>query len=534
MASTVHLSRPSKTAAGSIASADERLAFERLLVDLSAQFANLAGDRFEIAIQTALSRIREFLGFDRCSFGELLEDGSIDVLSTSAIEGVAPLQLGNLSQDLAWYHRKLRAGEMVVLQSLPDDLPPEAVAEAEYCRSVGFRAHVGIPISVGGRFSALLAFGSFRETRRWPVDLMARAKLIGEIIAQAIARKRSDERLEAALVEIRTLKDRLEQENAYLRHVVQEKMPQGLTSHSPHFLKVIEEASRVSQTNTTVLLLGETGSGKEVLAQAIHDASARKGRPMVKVNCAALPATLIESELFGREKGAFTGAIARQAGRFEIADGSTIFLDEIGELPLELQPKLLRVLQEGEFERLGGSRTIKVDVRVIAATNRDLSQAVRDGRFREDLFYRLDVFPIELPPLRERPEDIPLLSWTFVKEFSNSMGKQIEKIASESMSTLMAYSWPGNIRELRNVIERAMILAHGPVLQIKLANRPLPLEPGKPADGTLEEAERAHIVRTLERSGWRIRGAGGAAEQLGIKPTTLESRMKKLGIAHAR
>jgi len=216
---------------------------------------------------------------------------------------------------------------MIVLQSLPDDLPPEAVAEAEYCRSVGFRAHVGIPIRVGGRFSALLAFGSFHETRRWPVDLMARAKLIGEIIAQAIARKRSDERLEAALVEIRTLKDRLEQENAYLRHVVHEKMPQGLTSHSPHFLKVIEEASQVSQTNATVLLLGETGSGKEVLAQAIHDASARKDRPMVKVNCAALPSTLIESELFGREKGAFTGAIARQAGRFEIADGSTIFLD---------------------------------------------------------------------------------------------------------------------------------------------------------------------------------------------------------------
>ncbi|MBN9043420.1 MAG: sigma 54-interacting transcriptional regulator [Rhizobiales bacterium] len=192
------------------------------------------------------------------------------------------------------------------------------------------------------------------------------------------------------------------------------------------------------------------------------------------------------------------------------------------------------MLQEGEFERLGGSRTIKVDVRVIAATNRDLSQAVRDGRFREDLFYRLDVFPIDVPPLRERPEDIPLLSWTFVKEFSNSMGKQIEKIASESMSMLMAYSWPGNIRELRNVIERAMILAHGPVLQIKLAHKALQLDPGKPADGTLDEAERAHIVRTLERTGWRIRGAGRAAELLGVKPTTLESRMKRLGITHER
>jgi transcriptional regulator with GAF, ATPase, and Fis domain len=281
-------------------------------------------------------------------------------------------------------------------------------------------------------------------------------------------------------------------------------------------------------------LFGETGSGKEVLAQAIHDASTRKDRPMVKVNCAALPATLIESELFGREKGAFTGAIARQAGRFEIADGSTIFLDEIGELPLELQPKLLHVLQEGEFERLGGARTIKVDVRVIAATNRDLAQAVREGRFREDLFYRLDVFPIELPPLRERPEDIPLLTWIFVKEFSNSMGKQIEKISADSMSTLMAYSWPGNIRELRNVIERAMILAHGPILHVKLGHKPLRLDPGKPADGTLDQAERAHIVRALERCGWRIRGVSGAAEQLGVKPTTLESRMKKLGIVQTR
>ena len=530
MADVMPFSRHSEARAGSVASADERLAFERLLVDLSSQFANLAGDQFETVTEMALSRIREFLGFDRTSFGEFVEDGSIDVLSSSVIAGAPALQVGNLSRDLAWYHRKLRAGEMIVLQSLPDDLPPEAAAEAEYCRSVGFRAHVSIPIRVGGAFSGFLAFGSFSEARRWPADLLARARLIGEIIAQALASKRSDERLAAALAEIRNLKDRLEQENAYLRHVVQEKLPHGLTSHSPRFQSVIEEASQVAQTNTTVLLLGETGSGKEVLAQAIHAGSPRKDRPMVKVNCAALPATLIESELFGREKGAFTGAIARQAGRFEIADGSTIFLDEIGELPLELQPKLLRVLQEGEFERLGGSRTIKVDVRVIAATNRDLGQSVREGRFREDLFYRLDVFPIELPPLRERPEDIPLLSWIFVKEFSNSMGKQIERISADSMNALMGYAWPGNIRELRNVIERAMILAHGPMLQIKLGHRQLRLEPGKPADGTLDQAERGHITRALERCGWRIRGAGGAAEQLGIKPTTLESRMKKLGI----
>jgi transcriptional regulator with GAF, ATPase, and Fis domain len=278
------------------------------------------------------------------------------------------------------------------------------------------------------------------------------------------------------------------------------------------------------------LLLGETGSGKEVVAQAIHDASGRKDRPMVKVNCAALPATLIESELFGREKGAFTGALARQAGRFEIADGSTIFLDEIGELPLELQPKLLRVLQDGEFERVGGTRTIKVDARVIAATNRELARAVSAGKFREDLFYRLDVFPIEVPPLRERREDIALLSWTFVKEFSRSMGKPIDRIADASMAAMQAYPWPGNVRELRNVIERAMILARGPTLQVTLNRTPIQPPIGETRSATLEEAEHAHILQALERSAWRIRGPGGAAALLDVKPTTLESRIKKLGL----
>jgi transcriptional regulator with GAF, ATPase, and Fis domain len=249
---------------------------------------------------------------------------------------------------------------------------------------------------------------------------------------------------------------------------------------------------------------------------------------MVKVNCAALPASLIESELFGREKGAFTGALARQPGRFEIADGSTIFLDEVGELPLELQPKLLRVLQEGEFERLGGAKTIKVDVRIIAATNRRLEQAVKEGRFREDLFYRLNVFPIEVPPLRDRREDIPLLSWTFVKEFSNSMGKPVAEIADESMAALQAYHWPGNIRELRNIIERAMILNQGSTLSIKLAHTVLRPVAVTAMAGSLDEAERTIILQALEQCNWRIRGSTGAAALLDVKPTTLESRIKKL------
>ena len=412
---------------------------------------------------------------------------------------------------------------------MTEDLPPEAVGEAEYFKRTGLHSHLSIPFRIGGRIIGAIAFAAFRETRAWPDDLIARLTLVGEVFAHAIVRKREQEKLLRAMAEIKVLKDRLEHENAYLKDVAQTRPPQGVVGKSPRFLSVLDDIGQVAQTDSTVLLLGETGTGKEVLAQAIHDASARRNRPMVKVNCAALPAALIESELFGREKGAFTGALARQAGRFEIADGSTIFLDEVGELPLELQPKLLRVLQEGEFERLGGSRTIKVDARVIAATNRPLAQAVSEGRFREDLFYRLEVFPVEVPPLRERREDIPLLSWTFVKEFSNSMGKAIDTIADDSMAALLAYPWPGNVRELRNVIERAMILSRGPTLHIKLGLPALRPQAANTA-GTLEEAEREHILQALERCSWRIRGSNAAAELLGMKPTTLKSRIKKLGL----
>jgi transcriptional regulator with GAF, ATPase, and Fis domain len=393
---------------------------------------------------------------------------------------------------------------------------------------------LSIPLRIGGRIIGAIAFAAFAETRTWPGDLIARLKLVGEVFAQAIARKREQEKLLSAMAEIKILKDRLERENSYLQHAAQVRPPQGLTSRSPRFLSVIEEIVQVAQTGSTVLLLGETGSGKEVLAQAIHDASVRRGRPMIKVNCAALPASLIESELFGREKGAFTGALARQPGRFEIADGSTIFLDEVGELPLELQPKLLHVLQEGEFERLGGTKTIKVDARVIAATNRPLAQAVKEGKFREDLFYRLDVFPIEVPPLRERREDIPLLAWTFVKEFSNSMGKPIDEIAEESMSALQEYHWPGNIRELRNVVERGMILGHGPKLHVKLCHTTLRPVAVRATAGSLNEAERAIILQAVEQCNWRIRGSNGAAALLDVKPTTLESRIKKLGLTPKR
>jgi transcriptional regulator with GAF, ATPase, and Fis domain len=290
---------------------------------------------------------------------------------------------------------------------------------------------------------------------------------------------------------------------------------------------VLKQAEMVAKQDTSVLILGETGTGKELLARAIHNMSPRKDRTMIKVNCAALPATLIESELFGREKGAFTGALSRQVGRFEAADGSTIFLDEIGDLPLEMQAKLLRVLHDGQFERLGSAESVTADVRVIAATNHNLEQEMREGRFRQDLYYRLSVFPITVPPLRERQEDIPLLVWSFVRELGESMGKSISEISKKDMDKLKSYFWPGNVRELKNIIERAMILSTGATLHLdQMGSEGVETMHST----TLKGVERSHILEILEDTGWKISGKNGAAEALGLKESTLRARMKKLGI----
>jgi formate hydrogenlyase transcriptional activator len=288
----------------------------------------------------------------------------------------------------------------------------------------------------------------------------------------------------------------------------------------------------VAPTESTVLILGETGTGKELIARAIHTASSRSGRPFVKLNCAAIPTGLLESEIFGHEKGAFTGAIAQRIGRFELADGGTIFLDEVGDIPLELQTKLLRVLQEREFERLGSTRTLRTDVRLIAATNRALRKMVEQRKFREDLFYRLNVFPIDVPALRERSEDIPLLVNHFAQRFARRMNRTIETIPAETMAALTRYPWPGNIRELQNLIERAVILSRGPVLQIPLQdldNR-IALRRDNGTDQTLEAAERTHILAILNETRWVFAGPRGAAARLGINRSTLQFRLKKLGI----
>jgi PAS domain S-box-containing protein len=353
-------------------------------------------------------------------------------------------------------------------------------------------------------------------------------KLIGVSI-DITERKKAEEQLRQALEDLRRLRDQLQRENVYLRaEVVRGQRQAQIAGTSAAIRQALDQAERVAATPSTVLLVGETGTGKERFAEAIHELSDRRDRPMVRVNCAAIPATLIESELFGREKGAYTGALSRQAGRFELAHLSTIFLDEIGDLPMEVQVKLLRVLQEKRIERLGSPRPILVDVRIIAATNQDLEAAIRAGRFREDLYYRLNVFPIVIPPLRERRDDIPILARLFVEELATSMGKHIDAIAGPSLEALADYAWPGNIRELRNVIERAMILATGPTLRIDIPHPAV--SPARAASREIKAVERNHILGVLEQTGWRIRGPRGAARILGLRPTTLETRMARLGI----
>jgi PAS domain S-box-containing protein len=333
--------------------------------------------------------------------------------------------------------------------------------------------------------------------------------------------------IDKARLEVRRLREQLRSDTGTVRREGVERSDDIVVGQGAAARRVMELIEQVAATDSTVLLLGETGTGKELCAAQIHERSTRRARGMVRVNCAAIPSTLIESELFGREKGAFTGALARQIGRFEVADHSTIFLDEVGDLPAEVQVKLLRVLEERRFERLGSPRVIPVDTRIVAATHRNLEQLMVAGSFRDDLYYRLNVFPIRVPALRERVEDLPLLVWHFVEKFARTFGKRIETISKSNMEALQRYSWPGNIRELRNVVERAMITAPGPRLTI-----PVP-ETSSAASGRsirLVDVERTHIRRVLESTRWRIRGVGGAAEQLGLKPTTLETRLAKLGL----
>jgi formate hydrogenlyase transcriptional activator len=507
---------------------EERLRFEGLLTELMAGFVNIPADKVDGAIEKTQQSICEALGLDRSTLYQLRE-GSPDVVTTHcwARPEFKPNPLVSASKLYPWGSRQILAGRSVQFSSV-EELPAEAGVDKETIRRLGPKSNVTFPLIAGGKLLGAVAFGAMREERRWPEPLVGRLRLIAEIFANALSRQAADAALRQALEQVQQLKNQLEQENAYLRQEVKEfHAHRRLTGRSPALQRVLAQVEQVAPTGSTVLLQGETGTGKEVIASVIHELSPRSGRAMVTVNCAAIPATLIESELFGREKGAYTGALTRQAGRFELASGSTIFLDEISELPPEVQVKLLRVLQEKEIQRLGSHKPVKVDIRIIAATNRDLEKLVREGKFRQDLYYRLNVFPIKVPPLRERREDIPPLVWAFVEEFATQFGKQIQSIGQATMDQLQRYTWPGNVRELRNAIERAMIVSSGTRLKIE--------QPDTGATGTqpsqvMDEVQREHLLRVLEQTAWRIRGEKGAAAILGLKPTTLEFRMAKLGL----
>jgi formate hydrogenlyase transcriptional activator len=389
------------------------------------------------------------------------------------------------------------------------------------------QSHCWLPLTTARRRLGVLVFTSRQPSAYDSADI----DFLQQVANQgAVAVENA-----VAFQEIEALKDMLARENAYLEEEVRTGHNFGeVVGQSAALRHVLTEVETVAPTGSTVLIRGETGTGKELIARALHELSPRKGRTFVKLNCAAIPTGLLESELFGHEKGAFTGAIAQKIGRFELAHQGTLFLDEVGDIPPELQPKLLRVLQEQEFERLGSTKTLKVDVRLVAATHRDLEQMVAEGRFRADLYYRLNVFPILLPPLRERRDDIPRLVRHFTQQFARRMGRRIESIGSEIMDALAAYSWPGNVRELQNVIERAVIHSPGPSLQVALADlqpTAAPAQAPAAAAATLADAEREHILGVLRETGWVLGGPNGAAARLGMKRTTLQSKMKKLGIS---
>ncbi|HXW05030.1 MAG TPA: sigma 54-interacting transcriptional regulator [Vicinamibacterales bacterium] len=507
-----------------------RIDFERLVADLSIEFINLPSQQVDDAIRSALQRVGESLDLDRCTFFRIQPDGTLsDPIGWSRADVPRMPATIDAAKHFPWALENARAGRTICVNTLAD--VPNPVDRASY-EALGTRSVVTVPLSVGGRVVGAVGFNMVRRERTWAQENLHRMRVIATAFGNVLARQQSDDALRKALADVERLRDQLQSENVYLRKEVRERLgSHTIVGQSPAIRRVLEQVRQVASTDSTVLLLGETGVGKELFATHIHELSARHARAMVRVNCSAIPATLMESELFGREKGAFTGALARQIGRFELADHSTIFLDEIGDLPPEVQVKLLRVLEERQIERLGSPKSIRVDVRVIAATHRDLEQRIADGAFRDDLFYRLNVFPIMVPPLRERVEDIPLLVARFVDEFSRTFGKRIEMIPRENMMALQRYAWPGNIRELRNVIERAMILATGPRLTIAL---PALTAAANRRSERLAEVEKEHIRAVLESTGWRVRGAGGAADRLGLKPTTLETRMAKLGLQRPR
>ena len=493
----------------------------RTLLDINnAIVTKLVRDELFSAIAEVLARV---ISFDRVSLS--LYDPEANVLRLVTYAGPYRREdytpIGRvLELDDSPVGRAFQSKKPVLLSDLE---AKRQTSSEERAFGHGFRSLCSLPLIVRDKSIGGITVGSLTKSQYTEAD----AQFLMEVakqIAIAVDNMRSYE-------EIESLKTRFESETVYLQEEIKtEHNFEEIIGQSAPIRHLLRKIEQVAPTETTVLIQGETGTGKELLARAIHDRSRRKDRPLVKVNCGSIPSGLVESEIFGHEKGAFTGATQRRIGRFELASGGTIFLDEVTELPLDTQVKLLRVLQEGEFERVGSSTTIKVDVRVIAATNRDLKEVVANGTFRSDLFYRLNVFPLAAPSLRDRKGDIPLLINFFLSKFGKKLGKEVRGVSQQAMQNLVNYSWPGNVRELQNVVERAVVLANGPIIQMSEAMPRSESPASESAVYTLEQIERNHILRVLNETKWVIHGSKGAAEVLDINPSTLRSRMEKLGI----
>lgn len=508
---------------------------QRVISNIAASLVHVHPDAAKLDINKALQQIGETTNADFCSFwyaDKETEELTLDYKWSVDISVIPQTYSVNFAANYPWLTRCMKKEKLLHITN-PENLPEKAKAELE---KIGVQSLVLAPFKVAHGGRGYLGLGTVSVGfQHWSKDIVPQLSLVGSILANALVRRSMDSVLEQAHQQIQDLTCKISTENKLLLQEFDESnFDKSLVGKSHVFRTVLYQVDQVASTDSTVLLLGETGVGKGLVARRIHQQSGRSSKPLIILNCAALPPMLVESELFGHEKGAFTGAINRKIGRFELADCSTIFLDEVGDLPLDLQVKMLRVIQDHEFERVGSSITQTVDVRIISATNRNLDNLIEQGDFRADLYYRLGVFPIRVPSLRERRSDIPLLVWFFISELQSRLGKSFDAVSTQAMNRLTSYHWPGNIRELRNIVERAMILSQGTTLVLG------DWFPGSPSltnelEGkTIEEVEKFHITKILEECNWRIRGPDGAAEHLGLKRTTLQSRMKKLGIERPR
>jgi len=505
---------------------------EHLVEEFSARLSTIESVDLSAEIEPMLRRLGEIVGVDRTTLIEYASDGE----TLNAYQWVGPSLAeqpeAEDTEHASWLWERLRPHhDAMVLERIPADLPPQAATPAlvEHLRALPLGSIVALPVRIGAELICALFF-EHRDSHVWPDALLERLRLLAALLGAALHRRRQDTALRESRAELERLAAQYEREKEPFDDDAAAPQFDGIIGKSPALRAALVRVQEVAPTTSSVLLLGETGTGKELFARAIHAHGPRRANPLVIVNCAALPPTLIESELFGHARGAFTGAVAMRQGRFELAHHGTLFLDEIGDLPLDLQAKLLRVLQEGAIERVGSSLTQKVDVRIIAATHRDLAKAVGEGAFRDDLYYRLSVFPIRLPPLRERREDIPAVVWSIVHKRQRAMHRWITRVPEGVMEALKRHDWPGNVRELENVIERALIHSTGDTLTLLDQHFDKVSADAARDDTTLTSIERTHIEEVLRACRWRINGAGNAAERLGLHPNTLRFRMKKLGI----